>query len=77
MKEINLVWKLDTKELYDSNWQAFKSANRLPPLAIDYIKKSGFLVRFTLRITLSTSTCMLIIFQVSVVRVRTPSLKHS
>jgi len=20
MKEINLVWKLDTKELYDSNW---------------------------------------------------------
>ena len=39
MKELNLVWKSDTKELFDSNWQAFKSANRLPPLAIEYIKK--------------------------------------
>ncbi len=39
MKELNLVWKSDTKELFDSNWQAFKSANRLPPLAIEYIEK--------------------------------------
>ena len=39
IKELNLVWKSDMKELFDSNWQAFKSANRLPPLAIDYIEK--------------------------------------
>src|SRR4051794_26034903 len=39
MKDLNLVWKSHTKEMFDTNWQAFKSTNQLSPSAITYIEK--------------------------------------